>query len=210
MSCKCGGHSAAECGCKGGRTMSEKVAKPELIAALVTDKFSWFKDGDEKSLDVFGETRLDDFRVMAENTAAAASEKMRVDAELRNANARIKVLEEKIKASEQPMTDEEFIQRAPASIKKVLEERQAEENMTRAAIIGQLKNLGAETEEELKAKSTDDLRKLARYAGLNTKALDFSGRGAPVNRSASAEEMSYAAPDTYGAGLAKLRAQEKF
>lgn len=184
----------------------EKATRAELIAALVTDKFSGFKTGDEAILEAASDVRLEEFRTASEARAAVATNVTKLETEQRQDKARLKVAEERITKLEQPMSDEEFQQRAPASIKSVLEARQAEENSLKASLVSSLKNLGGETEEELKKKSIPELQTLARYAGV--KVLDFSGRGVPVNRAAAETSETYAPPDPYKLGLETLKAAE--
>ena len=126
-----------------------------------------------------------------------------METEARNVQARLKVAEERIVKSEQPMTEEEFIQRAPASIKAVLEARQAEEAQLKASLVNGLKDRGVFTEEQLKAKAIPELQALAQYAGV--RVLDFSGKGIPQERSASQKQVSYVPPDPYKDGLEKMR-----
>ncbi len=176
--------------------------RAELIAALVTDKYSGFKDGDEAILEAASDARLDEFRAASETNRTKDATIVRMESEQRNTSARLKVAEDRVRASEQPMNDEEFIQRAPASIKSVLEARQAEETAIKNSLVSQLKDLGAQSEEELKKKTVDELKTLASYAQI--KVLDFSGKGLPTNRTAETAK-TYAPPNSYDDGLKRLR-----
>jgi hypothetical protein len=102
------------------------------------------------------------------------------------------------------MTEEDFIQKAPENIKSVLTELAAAEGAERAAIISQLKDLGADTEDALKKKTIDELKTLAKYARVEVP--DFSGRGLPKERHAS-ENKTYAPPSPYAEGLKTLRSK---
>jgi hypothetical protein len=185
----------------------EKTTRAELIAALVTDKYSGFKDGDEAILEAASDARLEDFRTASEAHRATATTITRMETDARNTAARLKVAEDRLKVAESPMSDEEFIQRAPAGIKAVLEARAAEETATKAALVSSLKDLGGETEEQLKKKSIPELQTLARYA--NVKVVDFSGRSLPVDRAAGeGGRVSYAPPDPYKDAIEKHRAAE--
>lgn len=183
----------------------EKSQKAELIAALVTDKYSGFKDGDEAILEACSDTRLEEFRSAADAAKSAANAHTRLETEHRNVSARLKVAEERVKASEQPMTEDEFIAKAPASIKGVLDEVKAAEAAERAALVGALKDCGAHSEEDLKKMPLADIRTLAKYARIDVP--DFSGRALPRAASAN-EKKSYAPPDPYAAGLKALREHE--
>lgn len=184
----------------------EKTARAELIAALVTDKFSGFKDGDEAILEAASDARLEEFRVASEAHKTAASSFTKLETDHRNTSARLKVAEERVKMSEQSLSEEEFLAKAPASIKTLLDARKAEEDAIRASLVSQLKELGANTEEELKAKSIPELKTLAAYARLEVP--DFSGLGMPRSkRDAQQNTNDYAPPDPYAEGLKVLRAK---
>jgi predicted nucleic acid-binding Zn-ribbon protein len=184
----------------------QKTARAELIAALVTDSFSGFKDGDESMLEGCSDARLEEFRAGSERAKSSAASFARLESENRNVSARLKVAEERIKAAEQGPTEEEWLQRAPASIKTLLEARKAEEDQVRSALVSQLKDLGANTEEELKKKSIDELKTLAKYARVDIP--DFSGRGISVERHAQSM-TDFTPPNAYEAGLKELREQRK-
>lgn len=187
--------------------MSDKTpTRAEVIAGLVTDKYSGFKDGDEATLEGCSEARLDEFRTAADARKASANALTKLETDLRNTSARLKVAEERVKTSEQEMTEDEFLARAPAGIKTLIEGYKAAEAAQRASLISQLKDLGANTEEELKKKSTDDLKTLAAYARVEVP--DFSGRGLPQERHA-ADRTNYAPPSAYAEGLKALRESNK-
>lgn len=180
----------------------EKQTRAEVIAALVTDRYSGFKDGDEAILEAASDARLEDFRAASDIARSAESGRNRLETDLRNVSARLKVSEDRIKTLEQPMTEEDFLQKAPASIKTLLEAKKAEEDALRSSLVSQLKDLGANTEEELKKKSIDELKVLASYARVEVP--DFSGRGMPVERNAQ-DKRNYAPPNSYEAGLKALQ-----
>lgn len=180
--------------------------RPELIAALATDKFSGFKDGDEPMLEAFSDTRLEQFRVDSENRKSAQAAFTRLENDHRNLQARLTVSETRIKELEQPLSEEEFMNRAPASIKGVIDAHRALEAQERGSYVSQLKERGIMTEEELSKKSLDELRTLGAFARVE--APDFSGRAVPVERLASKDpnRVSYAPPDPYKPGIERMRA----
>lgn len=188
----------------------EKTTRAELIAALVTDKYSGFKDGDESLLEAASDARLEEFRAASETHRAAESTQTKMETDLRNTGARLKVAEDRIKSSEQDLTEEEFLQRAPAGIKTLIEAHKAEEATLRAALISSLKDLGAHNEDELKKQTTDQLKVLAKYARVELP--DFSGRGFPVERHASDGNdgnsvEDFAPPDPYALGIKALQSK---
>lgn len=184
----------------------QKTARAELIASLVTDKFSGFTEGDEVILEACSDARLEAFRAASEQTKSNATAFARLETENRNVSARLKVAEERLKAAEQGPTEEEWLSKAPASIKTLLENKKAEEDQVRSALITQLKELGANTEEELKKKPLDELKTLAQYARVDIP--DYSGRGLPKERHASGQ-VDYAPPDPYKNGIAALKTAHK-
>ncbi len=179
------------------------MVKAELIAALVTDRFSGFKDGDEPLLEACSDVRLEEFRTASEARKVEIGAHTRLENEHRNVAARLKVAEDRIKSSESTLSPEEFLERAPEEFKVVIQEHKAAEDAFRASMISQLKDCGAQTEDELKALSTKDLRIAAHYARVEVP--NFSGRGVAVERSAAENRTSYAPPNPYAAGLKELR-----
>jgi len=184
----------------------EKATRAEVIAALVTDRFSGFKEGDEAILEAASDARLEEFRAASDSRKSNANAFSRLETEHRNVTARLKVAEDRVRASEAELSEEEFLERAPAKIKTLMQAVKAEEDQTRASIISQLKDLGADTEAELKKKSTEDLKTLAKYARVDVP--DFSGRALPKDRSEDAAD-TYAPPDPYAAGLKAMQAASK-
>lgn len=178
-----------------------KTARAELIAALVTDRFSGFKDGDEALLETCSDARLDEFRAASDARRASAAAYTRLETDNRNTTARLKVAEDKVKISEAELSEEDFLARAPQRIKALIEAHTTEEAATKAALVSQLKDLGAHSEEELKKKGLDELKTLAAYARVNVP--DFSGRGV-VHKHAS-ERPSYTPPNPYEKPLEQLR-----
>jgi hypothetical protein len=92
--------------------------------------------------------------------------------------------------------------KAPPKLTVLLDAHKAQEDAVRASLVAQLKVMGANTEDELKAMDLDKLKQLAAYARVDVP--DFSGRGLPVERNAS-EKTNYAPPDPYAAALAAQR-----
>lgn len=199
----CGCLKAASCGCKKKGPIS--MTKAELIASLITDKFSGFNDGDTAMLEVCSDARLEDFRVAADARKTEAAAHTKLEAEHRQAAARIKVQDDRLRAAEQGMTEEEWIAKAPEKFKRILERDKVVEDTYRSSIVVQLKDLGAHTEEELKKMPTEQLEVLAKYAHITVP--DFSAaRQAPRALMQSNDIDSYDAPDTYGLRSTKKQA----
>jgi hypothetical protein len=181
----------------------EKATRAEVIAALVTDKYSGFTTGDENLLETASDARLEEFRAASDNRRSNAAAFARLETEIKNTAARLKVAEDRVKEAEAEMSEDDFLARAPQSFKSILQTAKAEEDQTRAAIIGQLKDLGADTELELKKKSTGELKTLAKYARVTVP--DFSGRAMPKDRTSDDMAENFAPPDPYADALKALR-----
>lgn len=182
--------------------------REELIAALVTDKYSGFKDGDENILTGASDARLEEFRAAADARKTEATAHAQLETNHKNVSARLKVAEDRVKASEASMTEEEFIARAPEGIKRILEAVKADEAALKASYVSTLKDCGVSTEEDLKKMSIPELQERAKWARV--KPLDYSGRGLPSRFEAAEDkekEVDYAPPDAYGPGLEALRKQ---
>ena len=184
----------------------EKTARAELIAALVADKYSGFADGDMALLEAASDERLERFRAAADVARTAATAHERLETDHRNLGARLKVAEDRIKASEQPMTTEDFIAKAPPEIKALLEAKKAEEDATKASLVSALEGRGVLGKEELEKRTIPELQTLAEYARVEVP--DFSGRGLPKQRNAQ-DKASYAPPDPYAAGIKALQGGSK-
>jgi len=182
----------------------DKTQRAELIAALVSDKFSGFGEGDVVMLETAGDERLEKFRAAADAGRAAANDHARLEAEHRNLGARLKVAEERIKASEQPMTEAEFLAKAPESFKATLEAAKAVEDATKASLISVLEDRGVLSKDDLEKKSIPELETLAAFARVEVP--DFSGKGVPRNAAAK-ERANYAPPDPYAEAF-KRQAQK--
>src|SRR5574339_442779 len=111
--------------------------RAELIGMLVTDKHSGFKDGDEAFLETVSDARLEEFRTAADGNRAEAGVRTKLETDLRNISARLKVAEDRLKAAEAEMSEEDFLARAPATIKTLIEQHKTQEDAYRAAMISQ-------------------------------------------------------------------------
>src|SRR5690349_7047463 len=144
--------------------MSDKVKKAEQIAALVADKYSGFKTGDEAILEACSDERLGEFRAAADVRRVDEQKARTTSDELVKANARLKVTEENLRTAQEAPSEEDWLAKAPARYKALIDADRAEEDAVKSAIVSSLKDLGQHTEEELKAKTVEQLRELAAYA----------------------------------------------
>lgn len=194
----------AACRCEGESTMT-KEKKAELIAALVIDKHSGFKEGDVAFLENASDARLEEFKAAADANKTAAEAATKQENDLRAAQAKITVIESKLKVAEQAPTEEQWMASAPPGIKTLLENQKAQETALREGLIKELKVAGANTEEELKAMPTAQLQTLAKYAKVTVP--DYSGMGTPVHRAAAeaTDLKKFTPPDPYAADLKALQ-----
>jgi hypothetical protein len=178
--------------------------RAELIASLVTDKYSGFKDGDEAILEASSDARLAEFRSAADAAKVAVGEKTALNTELTNVKARLKVAEDKIKLSETELSEDEFIARAPAPIKSLIESHRAAQAAEKASLVSALKTCGVKSEDELTKMPIPELKTLAKFARIQV--VDYSGRGLPVQRDAEDKNAhSYAPPNPYAEGIKALQ-----
>lgn len=200
---------AASCGCQtGAHNMADKATRAEQIAALVSDRYSGFNESDQAMLETASDSRLDEFRAAAARRQTEERERTKVDTDLTNVSARLKIAEDRLRAAQESPSEEEWLSRAPESIKAVIEEYRTAQAAQRADIIGQLKDLGQNTEAELKEMKTEQLLQLASYARVQVP--DYSGRGLPQSRNAAANKndiRTFEAPDPYAAGIKALQSK---
>lgn len=197
----------AACGCKGEKTMGmTKDKKAELIATLVTDKFSGFKEGDEALLEAASDEQLETFRSAAETRKTETEERTKLQNDLRTASARIKVVEDKLKTAEEKPTADQWMEKAPAEIRALIDREKQREIEERETLVAHLKTAqDVYTEDELKALETPMLQRLAKIAKVEAPA-NYSGRKVPVS---AEKKESYAPPDPYAAGIKALQEQLK-
>lgn len=87
---------------------------------------------------------------------------------------------------------------------KVLVERQKQQDADeKAALVTVLSASKIRTAEQLSTKTIDELKELAAFAKIDAPKNDFSGRGIPVQRSASTEDFT--PPDPYEKGIKALQ-----
>ena len=88
------------------------------------------------------------------------------------------------------------------SLRALAAEKAKENELAKADLVAKLKSASsALTEEQLRAKSLDELKVLASFAKVETP--NYSGRAVP--RAQAEGEPSYAPPDPYAAGITALQ-----
>ena len=217
----------AACGCnqrrQGENNMGlTKEKRAEIIAALVTDKHSGFKEGDEPFLETAADDRLTEFKAAAENRKTQAEAHEKLENEKISTDAKNKVLEDRLKTAEQKPTKEQWLEQAPDEIRDLLDRQRAADDQKKDELVTALKTAQSEyTEDELKAMSIPDLERMQKLVGKP--APNYAGRAIPQQRdrvapkpkqtpqqqraAATTEEENFTPPDPYEAGLKTLRAQ---
>lgn len=187
--CSCGNHAVITAG-------EENMDRKERIAALVANPHS-----PVKSLKMLGEATDEELTSLETQAGGikAAAEKATTDAAaLVKAQADLKTAQDALAA---PITEDQL----PEAYRTAMAAQRAAEQAEKDTLVGKLKAAQtAYTEDELKALSTVDLKKLATLAKVDVVAgprvLDFSGKGVP--RVAADAGENFAPPDSYAAALA--------
>lgn len=114
-------------------------------------------------------------------------------------------------ASEKPETDEEWLKKAPESVRSLVSRAAAQEARQKTVLVARLKDAQKEyTEDELKAMSVDQLVRLARLAiPTETRAaadVDFSGLGLPAEEPKPAASAEI--PNGYRAAMERRKQQK--
>lgn len=171
------------------------MKKVDAIKALTSCPCTGFVAADAKELEAFSEERL---TAMAEVAATRKTEQDKLAADLKAAQDTAAELKA---ASEKTPSEEEFLAKAPESIRTLVAEKKAQDAQQKSDLVAQLKTAaaGVYTEEELNAMSIDQLVKTAQLAKVE--APDFSGRALPQVRNAADASM-YTPPDPWAASIA--------
>lgn len=200
--CTCGNHAALS----EGQTMK----KDELVKALAANEYSAVRD--VKILEAMSEDALNALNASAAATKSAVD---KTAADLKAAQDKTAAAETEAAtlkaAAEKVPTEEEYLKTAPESVRTLVANEKAREAKIRTETIAQLKVAAANiyTEEELNAKTTSDLLKLAAMAKIDVE-VDYSAGGLniPAPR-AAANVKDYAPVDPWSAGIKTLQEQTK-
>lgn len=197
------------CSC-GGRTAEgdADMTRADRIAALIKHEHNPIKD--QKALEANTDEGLRLLEVHCENAATLkaasdklAAEKAASDKKAADAEAALKA------ASEKQLTEEEFLKTAPESIRTLVTDKKVQDEAQKKSLVGQLKAASTVlTEEQLNAKTLDELKILAQFAKIAEPAADYSGRGAAVPRNAG-DVVDYTPPDSYAPGIKALQEASK-
>lgn len=189
------------------------MTKEERVAALLKNDHNPMKD--QKALMAAGDDALKALEAHCAQAAtlkaasdkatsdkaiadkAAADLKAKEGEDLKAAQARADKAEADLKvASQNQVTDE---------MRALVEERKAKDALEHATLVTTLKAASTVlTEEQLKAKSLEDLRTIAAFAKISA-PQDFSGRGLAATPGATTEDFT--PPNPYAEGIKALQAQ---
>jgi hypothetical protein len=209
----------AACGCNGdvNMTATERAAALKAIADI---KDAGFTSEELKGLQLLSDKSVNTLHTLAGKTPADAiiQAKYAADAALaghaHGLNAQEAAAAAKAAAKEEPKAAEvkaaeaktpeqeqaEFYAKHP-EIKTLVDRQQQQEKVRHAELVSSLKSCGALSEEQLKAKTLEDLETLAQFARIPKP--DFSGRAMP--RTAESGDVYANPPDPYAEGLKAMR-----
>jgi hypothetical protein len=180
--------TAAEAAEEAHVTNEERAAK---IKALTECPCSGFTAADIKALEGFSDDRL-------VALAATGVARKKLEDELKTAKERIAEIETSLKAAEAAQIPSEEL----TSLRALAAERKVENDKEHDELVVSLKAASSVlTEEQLKAKSLDELKVLAQFARVSVP--DYSGRG--TSRTPQSSTDSFTPPNSYEAGIKALQ-----
>jgi hypothetical protein len=190
--CSCGGQQAqpGTPPAAQGEVMNKKLASKEKVAELIAQSAGKYTEADAEWLGQIPEDRLETLKTTAPAPAPVA--------EVPPVPAPVA---EPVAAAAKVPTEAEFLAANP-SIGAIVAQHKAREASEHAALVTSLKTCGTLTEEQLKAKSLDDLKTLAAFAKVDVAPVDFSARGVPRTTPTTED---FAPPAPYDATLKVLR-----
>jgi hypothetical protein len=189
-------NDAAEGG--GGGSMS-KEERAAAITALIACPCSGFTAAHSKMLEAATDEQVLAFKALGEQRKA---DQDKAAAELKTAQDAKAAAEQAAEglraAAAKPKTEDEYLKDAPESIRALVADKKAQDAKAKDELVAVLKVASnALTEEQLKAKSLDELKVLASFAKVEVP--DYSGRG--LQGVAPKTEETYTPPNPYAEGL---------
>lgn len=206
----------AACSCEGeNMTTEQRAAALKVITEIKDAKYT---EEEVKALGHLSDKRVSELHALAsmkpedcvkfaKEAADAVMSGLNASkpAEVKTAElkaAEIKIAEQKTAEQKTPaQQEEEYLKTAPESIRVLVAKQKAQDASRKAELVTALKG-GPLSEEQLKAKSTEELETLAAYAKVET--VDYSGRGTP--RSAQESDVYANPPDGYAEALKARKA----
>lgn len=210
LGANCGAMKASQgktaCGCSGhakpaGKEGEDDMNREQRITALMSSEHNPLKD--KKALEASSEEGLKALEAHVEKEAAAATaraaeQKTKDDAEAANRAA----------AAAKPKTKEEWLAEAPAEVRTLVAEAEADRVAEHTALVAELKAAQkVYSEEDLKAKTNKELRQLRDLVAPETAetraAVDFRTRTPRNNEGDKKDYMSEPPPNGYRIALDK-------
>lgn len=168
--CGCGGHSAAAAPSqKAEEDMAENQKLKDLAGRLIACEASPFNEEDRAALEVMSEARLStlvsEFESVKKETAQPVA----------------------TPAGASTQTEEQWLASAPASVQAIVARAKVEEKAAHARLVNVLKGAQSHyTEEQLRAKSLDQLEELDAVLGASAEQpVSYGGRFMPEPAGAS-------------------------
>jgi hypothetical protein len=170
--------AASGCGC-GENTGGEMKDRKERIKALIENDATPWKAEDQAYLEKLPEDRFEAHATLVEKKEPMAEEKAAAEAKTQ-ADAKAEA-EAKAAAAAKPVTEEEWLKGAPESIRTVIENHKKDVQAKHTRLLASLKDAtkGIYSEDELKAKSVEELERIARLAQAEVPEIDYSGKALP-------------------------------
>lgn len=186
--------AAAEgCHCH-DKEREEDVTKTERIKALAANEFNPRPFNDPEFLKTAPEEVL---KALEDNASTRKKEKEAVD---------LKAAEEKKAAEVKTLSPEDWMSQAPPEIRDMVARHQAADAKAKSDLVAKLKTAQKVlTEEQLKARSLEQLQEIAALAATNA-PVNYAGRGPQEPVAAEDDYMRQPPPDGYKIALEKQKA----
>lgn len=174
------------------------VTKTEHIAALLRNDHNPIKN--QKALEAMSDSELTALQAKCEEFQKTA-------ADLKAAQEQATALRA---AANTQLTEEEFLKRAPETIRTLVADKKAQDAVRKDTLVGQLKTAaaGVYTEDELKALSLPELERMAKLTKTEVN-VDYSGRGIAAPRAAAENDVFANPPNPYAEALKRRAAAAK-
>lgn len=173
--------------------------KSELVGRLIASKAVPFDEKDRKYLEGWEDKKLTELSALADVANTEPSAPTPTPTPPTEGKGSEKADDKPTPPSPStpsPMTEEQWMAAAPETLRGMISAHKAQEAAHRASLVSTLSGAvnGAYTEDQLKAKPTDDLIALARALKVDQPTPTYIGRGLPR---AAAAESTYEPPDPY-------------
>jgi len=190
-----------------------KELRAATIKALTECPCSGFTADDVKLLESVSDERLEAFAASTEARKEEQSKLTAAEAKVTETEAKVTETEAKLKAAAtqappepKPLTEEEFMKAAPASIKSLIARQKKQDTERKDRLVTELKAAQSEfTEDELNGMDLEQLARIARVAKINELPDNYEGRGVPRAAAERKDDPFLNPPDPYAAAIEQRR-----